>query len=71
MVKMKGGGTGVAIVIGIISLAFIGGVIWLVYYLKCTEVTKECKDDDDCCDPLKCKNKKCCSPSTEKCSKDN
>ena len=72
MVKMKGGSSGAIIgLIIFVLLLLIGGGIGLYLLLKCTEVTKECKDDDDCCDPLKCKNKKCCSPSTEKCSKDN
>ena len=73
MVKMKGGSTEEAIVIGIFLLIVIGGVSWLIWWIinKCKKVTDTCANDDDCCEYLKCVGTKCCSPSTKVCSNDN
>jgi hypothetical protein len=76
MVKMKGGvsGAGIGLILLIVLIVIIVVSVGLYFLLKkllCTEVTKDCEDDDDCCNSLKCKSKKCCSTSTKVCSKDN
>jgi hypothetical protein len=74
IVKMKGGvsGAGIGLILLIVLIVIIVGSVGVYFlFFNCTEVTKECEDDDDCCNSLKCKSKKCCSTSTKVCSKDN
>ena len=73
MVKMKGGSSGaiIGLIIFSLLLLFIGGGIGLYFLFKCAKVIEECEDDNDCCETLKCEDKKCCSSSTKVCSKDN
>ena len=57
----KGGGSekAIIIVIFVVACLIIGGGIGLHFLLKCTEVAKNCKNDDECCETLECKNNKC------------